>query len=308
LTGSSSQEPIDLGLRLLGSDRISATPFQYSAVMALGASRLGVPARVVVGARPGPRGIVRQTDVFSWVELQLADGTWRPLDPERYTGVHAHAEEEEQAAAAAGASAWVAGALGLDEDREVKVKIPKGADIELSPGDVIEEPSEPLRTAGLGLAILVALALAALLAVPGAKVVRRWHRRRRRSWSAVYVNGWQEVLDVARDLGNAVPEGWSRFAQAAALGAGAELAREADAAVFAPVPASEEDGREFWRACQQLRRQLVHDADVPHRVWSYLNPTSLLAGWARNRARESSARRTVRHEDRGARRQQPAGA
>ena len=88
LTGPSSQEPIDLGLRLLGSDRIIATPFQYSAVTALGASRLGVPARVVVGARAGQQGIVLQTDVFSWVEVQLADGTWRALDPERYTGVH----------------------------------------------------------------------------------------------------------------------------------------------------------------------------------------------------------------------------
>lgn len=305
LTGSSSQAPIDLGLRLLGSDRISATPFQYSAVTALGASRLGVPARVVVGARPDARGIVRRADVFSWVELQLADGTWRALDPERYTGVHAYADE---AAVVAGASAWVAGVLELDGERKVRVKIPKGADIELSPDSVIEEHSEPWQIAGLGILALLALAAAALLAVPVAKLVRRRVRARTTSPSGIFVNGWQEVLDAARDRGTPVPESWSRFAQAASLGAGVDLARRADAAIFAPLPAPEDDRQEFWRACQHLRRALLREADLPHRVWSHLNPSSLLAGWARSRTRARSATRQERDEDRGARRQQPAGA
>ncbi len=72
---------------------------------------------------------------------------------------------------------------------------------------------------GLGRAARCAL-VGAFLLVPLAKVVRRRRRRRTTSWSGVYVNGWQEVLDAARDRGTPVPEVWSRLAQASALGAG----------------------------------------------------------------------------------------
>jgi hypothetical protein len=303
LTGPSSQEPIDLGLRMLGAERMSGTPFQYSAVTALGASRLGVPARVVVGARPGRGGIVRETDVYSWVELQLADGSWRVLEPHRYTGVHQRAEDEVEDETV-GAAAWVAGALRPDGDRKVRVKIPKGADIELSPDAVIEAPSRPWRAAGLIAVGLLTLWLMTLLAVPAAKVLRRIRRRTAGGWSGSYVNGWQEVLDAARDRGTAVPETWSRLAQAERMGAGTELARRADAAVFAPLPASPADGRAFWDECMVLRRELLRQAGLRHRWWAHFNPSSLMAGWARGRR----SAQQVRHEDRRARRQQAAGA
>ncbi|CUR58911.1 membrane hypothetical protein [metagenome] len=304
LTGTSSQDPVDLGLRLIGADRMVATPFQYSAVTALAASRLGVPARVVVGAEPGKRGIVGQGDVLSWVELQFADGTWRTLEPDRYTGVHPFAEDEVDDDRL-GAAGWV--------DKELKagnseIKIPKGADIELAPDAVIEEQTDPWRVVGLGLAGLLGAALLALLLVPLGKVLRRARRRRTSSWSAPYVNGWQEVLDAARDRGTPVPDTWSRVTQATRLGIGLDLARQADAAVFAASPADAADGHEFWDTCMDLRRQLVREVDVRHRLWSYLNPASLLAGWARNRSRDDSVARQVGDEDGGARRQQPAGA
>jgi hypothetical protein len=303
LTGSSSQEPVDLGLRLLGADRIVATPFQYTAVTALASSRLGVPARVVVGAEPGRRGVVTQRDVVSWVELQFGDGTWRTLEPDRYTGVHPYAEDEVDEDLV-GAGRWVEKELEVDDS---EIKIPKGADIELSPDAVIEEPVEPWRVvAGVAGALVVAL-LVALLLVPLVKLLRRGRRRRTSSWSGGYVNGWQEVLDAARDRGTPVPEGWSRIAQAGALGAGADLARRADAAVFAPAQGPEEDRRAFWVACQQLRGDLLRTTGPRRRLWSYVNPASLVAGLARSR-REASARRGVGDEDRGARRQQPAGA
>ncbi len=304
LTGTSSQEPVDLGLRLMGSRRIVATPFQYSAVAALAASRLGVPARVVVGAEPGRRGIVNETDVVSWVELQFADGTWRTLEPGRYTGAKAYAEEESDDTVL-GAGGWVEQELDLDEG---KIKIPKGADIKLSPEAVFEEETNRSRTAGAVVAGLLGLALLLWLAVPGVKVLRRGYRRRTSSWSGVYVNGWQEVLDAARDRGTPVPDAWSRVAQAAELGVGLDLARRADAAVFAPQAGEAEDGRAFWDACQEVRHELVSQADRRHRWWSHLNPASLLAGWARSRTREESAAGQMSHEDRRAGGQQPAGA
>jgi hypothetical protein len=278
LAGSSSQAPVDLGLRLLGADQIAATPFQYAAVTALGASRLGVPARVVVGARPGRRGVVTRNDVLAWVELQLADGTWHTLEPERFIGVHPYTQDGEREQVEVGG--WVRDELDLDEDQ---IKIPKGADIELSPDAVIEEEGSPWDAVGLVLAGLLGLGILTWLLVPVAKLVRRRRRQSVAGWSGVWVNGWQEILDTARDRGTPVPDGWSRVAQASRLGVGLDLARRADAVVFAPQPGPAEEGRMFWEACQAERRALVHGDGARHRAWALFNPASLLAGWARSR-------------------------
>ena len=143
-----------------------------------------------------------------------------------------------------------------------------------------------------------------LLLVPLVKLLRRGRRRRTSSWSAVYVNGWQEVLDAARDRGTPVPDGWSRVAQAAQLGVPRDLAAGPMPLSSHPVPPAEE-GREFWDASQQLRRRLVAEADAAASVVGALQP-----GLAPRRlgARGRSVSRQVRHEDRRAGGQQPAGA
>src|SRR5205823_2085539 len=52
---------------------------QYAAAYALAANYLGIPTRVVLGARPAPDGVVRGSDVHAWVEVHLADGSWAPI-------------------------------------------------------------------------------------------------------------------------------------------------------------------------------------------------------------------------------------
>ena len=303
---SVSQLPDDLGHRMLGSTRMSGSQFQYSALMALGASRLGVAARVVTGATPGRRGLVDYGDVLSWVELQFADGTWRPLDPSRYVGSRI-AEEGTEAPDPASADDFVQDQIDkAAEGRDKEIRPPEGS---VNPDGTPKE--QPLSTWQLVLRVVgvgAGLALLALLLVPVATLVRRRRRRRTSSWSGVYVNGWQEVLDAALDRGTPVPEQWSRVAQATELGVGADLARRADEAVFAPEQGTPEDGAAFWDACQELRRTLLAQADRRHRWSSAFNPASLLAGWARSRAGGASDAGQVGHEDRRPRREQPAGA
>ncbi len=55
---------------------------QYAATMALMANKIGVPARVVMGAVVPEGGVVTGKDVSAWVELRLADGSWRTLPTE----------------------------------------------------------------------------------------------------------------------------------------------------------------------------------------------------------------------------------
>ena len=299
VTGRSSQKPIDLGLRLLGADRIAATPFQYSAVTALGASRLGVPARVVVGAEPAAAASSPQADVVSWVELQFADGTWRTLEPDRYTGVHPYAEDESDDDRL-GARVGEGRARRLDKD---KIKIPKGADIELSPDAIIEESPHPWRWWPSGLRPRRARA-------PGAAGRARREagapprRRRTSSWSGLYVNGWQEVLDAALDLGTPVPDGWSRLAQADEPGRRASLAQQADAAVFAPSPRRP---RRVASSGTRASRCGASWCATAGRRASGLVVLQPVVAHGRLGPRPSESAQQVRHEDRGARRQQPAG-
>ena len=58
---SGAQSPDDLGRGMLGSRRITGNQYQFSALMALGASRLGVAARVVTGVEVGASRSGRHT-------------------------------------------------------------------------------------------------------------------------------------------------------------------------------------------------------------------------------------------------------
>ena len=295
------QSPGMLGERMLGARTLTGSQFQYSALMALAASRLGVAARVVNGAAPGPRGLVDYGDITSWVELQFADGSWRTLDPERYVGSHV-ATEDTAPVQLPDAATFVRDQLddaARGGDREIR---PKDWDPDAS--SVRSRPA--WQVVGLAAGALVALVLLGFLLVAAAKVLRRRRRRTGGGWSGVYVNAWQEVLDAARDRGTPVPDGWSRVAQARRLGASLELARRADAAVFAPAPGPPDAGRDYWVACQQQRRVLLDGVGVRRRAWALVNPASLLAGWARGRAASASGQ--VRHEDRRPRGQHAANA
>ena len=57
---------------------------QYAAAMAVLANRVGVPARVVVGAVVPRSGKVRGGDVEAWVEVRVADGSWRTLPTDNF--------------------------------------------------------------------------------------------------------------------------------------------------------------------------------------------------------------------------------
>ncbi|HEY0640709.1 MAG TPA: transglutaminase-like domain-containing protein, partial [Pseudonocardiaceae bacterium] len=58
---------------------------QYAAAFALVANNLGVPARVVLGATPGPGGVVRGQDVHPFVEVHLSDGRWAAVPHTEFT-------------------------------------------------------------------------------------------------------------------------------------------------------------------------------------------------------------------------------
>ncbi len=230
---------------------------QYAATMALAASELGIPARVVVGATV-PRGsVVRGRDVSAWVEVQVADGSWRTLPTEQFMSTRA-VEQLDPAVVPVG------GGQRAFPDLE-----------ELPPPP--EEQESPARSARDVLTdrdswrwAVVLLALVGV--VPGVKLVRRRQRLGAARATARYAGAWRELVDHARDLGHAVPVGLTRPAEARLLAEvvpdAARLADEADRVVFGLDEPTEADAAAYWRRVRRERRHLGGARRPWRRVWA----------------------------------------
>jgi Transglutaminase-like superfamily len=257
---------------------------QYAAVMALLANRVGVPARVVMGAVVPDGGAVTGADVSAWVEVQAADGSWRTLPTEQFMSDQQPAK------------------LPPQSDRSLTgVNIPPPApipppstigdqtdlELEARKSATGDSADDKLTQAIPGWVRLVAVALGGpLLAVLtlGAAVVvaKTWRRRRRRHAgriSARIVGAWRELVDHARDLGHPVPVGSvvTRREQSVAVDSttAPQLARAADAHVFGPTSPDAETATTYWAAVDAERRALSASAGRRRRLRAAINPRTL---------------------------------
>jgi hypothetical protein len=240
---------------------------QYASAMALLANRVGVPARVVVGAVVPDNGKVKGADVHAWVELRVADGSWRTLPTKAFMS-------------------------RTPPTRTLPPPPPLLPPASAQPPqDQQQSQSKPASRdktngtdQGIGSVVrLLPFALLLLLAfvVPTIKAVRRRRRRTRGRTADRIAGGWTELVDRARDLGVPVGVDASRPAQARVLllaGAG-ELSREADDRVFAAAEPSEEAVTAFWDQMMSERRELSEGRRLSRRLWAPFNPVTL---WRRH--------------------------
>ncbi|HET7432880.1 MAG TPA: transglutaminase-like domain-containing protein [Nocardioides sp.] len=242
---------------------------QYATTMALVATRLGVPARVVVGAIVPRSGVVRGADVHAWVELRVRDGSWRTLPTARFMSRTPPEVDR------------------FETNPDQTIRLPPGTRLpQVEPQfpkplrrHVLEEPhGSPLdlgawaRRAGVVLGLLVLLGVGA---IPVAKWRRRRARRVRPRVTARYAGAWAELVDTATDLGLPVRRSATRQAQAAAMGLGEELAWEADLVVFGMDQPTEEAAVDYWSRVVGAERTLRAGASWLRRVLAPLNPASL---------------------------------
>ncbi|GAB2886820.1 DUF3488 and transglutaminase-like domain-containing protein [Nocardioides pacificus] len=268
---------------------------QYAAVMALLANRIGVPARVVLGAELPADGVVRGEDVQAWVELQVADGSWRTLPRDTFMDRDRPAEQPPQSEQEMSGSVVPPPApipppstAGEQSDAELTArKTRKDTDGGLGlPGW--------LRTLLVYAGLPLALVLAALGAVVLAKARRRRRRRTAARVSARVVGGWQELIDLAHDLGQPMPAGRcaTRRQQAvslhpggAAVSAAPALARRADGHVFGRAEPEADDAAAFWADVEIERRSMSRAVGRWRRWRAAVNPASLRHGIADRRRR-----------------------
>ncbi|QSR31017.1 hypothetical protein CFI00_11020 [Nocardioides sp. S5] len=257
-----------LGAGFFEADQMVGDHEQYAALLALAANRLGVPARVVVGAVPGDDGLVRGSDVTTWVEVRVADGSWRVLPAELYLSTRPPRRTDPPKQ---DPGAFVV----AEEEAAEKEKGPRSQPPTAEPErETLPPTAEPQgsRVPGIVAGVLVALLLVG--AVPAAKWWRRRRRRTSGSPAGRVAGAWQELLDLVVDLGQPVPAGAPRPTQAAVIGRGLDLARMADG-VFAPVPPREDEVSSAWDLLAVERRDLLAQHGARGRLRAWWGPASL---------------------------------
>jgi len=251
---------------LLGADQMVGDDEQYATAMAVMASQLGMPARVVMGFYPdaksaGERFTATGDTLHVWVEVAFDELGWVVFDP---------TPPEDQ--------------VPTDEDTKprtdpkpqvIQPPPPPQEPVQLPPeipADDGESEDDALGVAWLGtvlwivggsLATLLVLA-APFLAILLLKLGRRKRRRARARTADQISGGWDEFVDRAVDLGAPVPPRGTRRAGALAVcahfaatdaraDAGLADARAADVrAADAQAAAAESDARQIGGAALVL--------------------------------------------------------
>jgi Transglutaminase-like superfamily len=200
------------GPQLVGDDE------QYAACYALIADNLGIPARVVFGARPEPDGSVRGQDIHAWVEVHVADGSWVPIPESVFMPDQSKKPDEQppqetqnvNAAVVPPPNAVHKPTSTTDNETNETVHQPR----RVGPPSLLSRIWKIL----LPVATWSGPPVLAVLLVAGG--ILAWKRRRRRlrrtggSTANRYAGGWRELVDLARDSGLAVPAGRTRQQQA----------------------------------------------------------------------------------------------
>lgn len=272
---------------LLGEDKMVGDDEQYATAMAVMASQLGMPARVVMGFYPEPNtasGSFAATGdtLHAWVEVAFDGLGWVAFDP---------TPPDDQ--------------VPTDEDTKprtdpkpqvIQPPPPPQEPVQLPPeipADDGENDDEAQGAAWLGTALWIAgaslftlLVLAApFFAILLLKLGRRKRRRARETTAAQISGGWDEFVDRAVDLGVAVPARGTRRAGAAAVaehftaagGAGdtVALAERADAEVFGPGDPSAESVTEFWVDVDTSAARLASSQTRWRQLRARVSPRSL---------------------------------
>ncbi|MEI2731993.1 MAG: transglutaminase-like domain-containing protein [Dermatophilaceae bacterium] len=280
--------------RFVKASQLAGDDEQYAATLALVATRLGVPARVVLGAIPDATGVVRGKDVHAWVEVARLDGGWQAILPDQFVPDRTKAPDQQQ--------------LRSEEKKTGAMVPPPAAN---NPPSILQGPDQAQnatqnRSQGAKRSFLdpstwpawlrftvgylgppVGLALAAYLALRILKALRRSRRRTRGSAAQRVEGGWAELVDAARDLGMPLPPKATRLEQAGALDRLAEadadtslvpMARSADAFVFGAHMPSDADASGYWQGVGLATARMRRDVTAWRRLRGAWSTRSLRGG------------------------------
>ncbi len=285
--GSPSGHGYDRLLRLMNDKDMVGDQEQFAPTMALMVQSLGIPARVVMGWKPGHDGAsgpitLTGADVTAWVEVDFESVGWIPFDP-----TPDESRVQQQAAPQPEAA----------QRQQVlqpppPPRVPQDADAtEVDDADSDEqdhddEDSEETTAAtgvpwlligSVGIPLLVILIPIAVIAA--LKLLRR---RRWRRGSAIerVAGGWERLLDGAVDLGATLPGRATRTEAATALdrrfaSGTTALATVADRGTFGPEGATDADAEQYWEQVRQALAGMGRSVSIGQRLRAKVSTLSL---------------------------------
>lgn len=293
--------------RFVTSEQLAGNDEQYAATLALVANRLGVPARVVMGAVPSEPGVVRGKDVKAWVEVKQADATWLTILPHHFVPDRNREPNEQQR---------------RTEEQRVGALVPPPAGV--NPPSMLQGPEQAqnpteirkkrdalmdigawptwVRWVVLGLALPLLTLVLLYATIRLAK-----HRRRRRHASSGPAAGriawvWRDLVNDARAYRVEVPAGGTRLEQARVIDASvspdfavaARAAALADAGVFGPADPDPDQATELFAQATEVRASLRSAATRRERLRADVALAPLFAGAAPRSSRRSAPGRFTR--------------
>lgn len=272
-TGSSSY-----AVRTLLTTRTGTTE-QYASAFALMLRSLGYRTRVVLGFRTGRYNTalggyrLDGSTVDIRTEVQFAGAGWVPFTVTPRTRADGSPPPDPLPPADDASS------IADDESTHPQTvpTVPPPPRSAPAPHRPADDPGPPLALA-MGLA--VGMLLAAVLAIPVAKVIRR-HRRRRGAPADRIAGAWADTVDRLVEAG--VPVGAGRTTGELATDAAARapgsriavLARLRDAS-YAPAPPTPGEADDAWTAADDVRKRLRHGRPARSRARAHLDPRPLL--------------------------------
>lgn len=275
-------------MSLFGGEQMVGDDEQYAVAMALMATQLGMPARVVMGwhaddKHPQDGSTLTATggNLHAWVEIAFRDHGWIPFDPtpdednkpnDQSTKPKANPKPQVlQPPPPAQEPAELPPAIAEDRDH----------DEEQDPGLTWLGPV--LLFGGISLGVLALLA-APFIVMGVIKGARRARRRGAARTADRISGGWDELIDSAVDLRAPVTAGATRAESAAVVGSTfgqprvGDLATRADVDVFGPGDPAPEDVEAFWRDVDDIVGQMRGSLSPWQRLRARLSLRSLRRG------------------------------
>jgi hypothetical protein len=260
---------------------------QFASALALVARQLGFPSRVVMGFAPDAPSVggavdVRGADVTAWTEVNVDGVGWIPVFGADPTDTNPPEETDPP-------QRIPPDRLILPPPPPPSTTLPGRNDAAPNPCAVPDPPEEcPDPAAGplipAWVRTVARFTLPPILLVGGVtglmgglKARRRKRRRSTGSPDARIAAGWTEVTDLARDMGDVVPDRSTRRETAVILARPgiADLARTADGLVFGPSPLDEASAERYWQQVDVTRAAMLASTGRFDRWKAVLNPSSL---------------------------------
>lgn len=272
---------------LFAGDEMIGDDEQYAVAMALMATQLGMPARVVMGWHADEDDAVAGSfaatgdNLHAWVEIAFDGYGWVPFDPtpdednqpsDQTTTPRANPKPQVlQPPPPAQEPADLPPTIA--EDREQEEDEAAGADW-LGP---------VLLYGGISLGVLILLA-APFIVMGVIKGARRARRRSAQRTADRISGGWDELVDSAVDLRAPVVVGATRAESAAVVESAfaqprvATLAVRADADVYGPGDPDPADVEAFWREVDDIVGEMKGSTSLWQRLRARLSVRSLRRG------------------------------